>query len=96
MSHRILKYSRHALQRMFERDISREEVIETVEKGEVIESYPEDHPYPSALLLHRPKERALHAVVGYDTRNSAAIVVTVYEPDRRSWTEDLRRKRGRK
>ena len=36
--------SRHAISQMFERDISSEEVEETIFNGEVIENYPEDRP----------------------------------------------------
>jgi len=41
----------HAIQRMYERHISEEEVRQTIAAGEVIEAYPDDTPYASRLVL---------------------------------------------
>ncbi len=41
----------HAIKRMFQRRISKEDVQEVLETGETIETYPDDEPYPSRLLL---------------------------------------------
>jgi len=46
-----LVYRVHALQHMVEREIPEEAVAEVISRGKVIESYPEDSPYPSRLLL---------------------------------------------
>jgi len=37
----------HAVQRMFERNISAEDVRKVLSVGAVIEEYPDDTPYPS-------------------------------------------------
>jgi len=42
-------WRKHALERMLERDIARDEVIETILNGIDIENYPNDKPYASAL-----------------------------------------------
>ena len=44
-----IEWQRHALERMMERGISKETVIETLLNGEVIEDYPDEMPYPSAF-----------------------------------------------
>jgi len=44
-------YREHALKRMFERDISQNEIEDTVLNGEIIEKYPNDYPYLSYLAL---------------------------------------------
>lgn len=38
----------HAVLRMFERGISKNEIVEIIESGEIIEEYNDDYPYPSA------------------------------------------------
>ncbi|MHB8116286.1 MAG: DUF4258 domain-containing protein [Acidithiobacillus ferrivorans] len=46
-----LYFSRHALQRMFQRAITEEAVLYTLGNGQIVEEYPDDHPYPSRLML---------------------------------------------
>jgi hypothetical protein len=44
-------WSRHGVTRMQERGITREDVLAGLRGAEVIENYPDDVPYPSALVL---------------------------------------------
>ena len=75
--------------------ISDAEVYEGVGGGEVIESYPEDRPYPSVLILGRTSSgRPLHLVCAHAQKEDRAIVITVYQPDPTRWTEDFRRRRS--
>jgi hypothetical protein len=46
-----LVFRTHAIQRMFERRISHEEVRQVLEAGQIIERYADDVPYPSRLVL---------------------------------------------
>ena len=55
-------YRFHAVQRMFERKITVEEVRYALEAGEVIEEYSDDTPYPSCLILGCHRGRAIHVV----------------------------------
>lgn len=80
----------HAIQRMAQRGISVEDVRQTLETGEVIEDYPDDFPYPSALMLGRIDGRALHVMVA--AAPAEKIVITVYEPDPGRWDADLKRR----
>jgi hypothetical protein len=41
----------HAIQRMYQRSITEEEVRIVIKTGETIEDYPADFPYPSRLVL---------------------------------------------
>ena len=52
----------HALQRMFERNITVEAVHRVLKTGSVIEKYPEDKPYPSFLILGFIGNRPIHIV----------------------------------
>ena len=50
--------------RMHQRGISSEEVKEALQNCKIIESYPNDYPFPSGLVVgYTGKKRAIHAVV---------------------------------
>lgn len=84
--------SGHAIRRMFERQIAKDAVVSAIHSGEVIESYPDDEPYPSYLMLGFVGETPIHVLAGFDVESSAAIVVTVYVPDPALWSEDFRKR----
>ena len=86
-----LVYRVHAVQRMAEREIREEDVARVVSEGKEIESYPEDKPYPSRLLLGWAEGRPIHVVTA--TAEHEIIVVTVYEPDPGLWDRDFERRK---
>lgn len=77
-------YRIHAIERMFERDIAELEVENIVNNGEIIQSYPNDKPYPSFLSLGYSGQRPLHVVYAVDEKENA-IIITVYEPELDKW-----------
>jgi hypothetical protein len=83
----------HAIQRMYERSITAEEVHTAIQTGETIEDYPNDFPYPSRLLFGWCGLRPIHVVVADNAHDEENIVVTVYEPDRNEWEPDLKRRK---
>ena len=85
----------HALQAMFERSISEVDVQHVLINGKTIESYPDDKPYPSRLVLGWRGSRPLHVVVADNERDQESIIVTVYEPDRDRWEAGFERRRSR-
>jgi hypothetical protein len=88
-------FSGHAIQRMFERGISRDGVLAVIAQGETVAEYAGDNPYPSRLLLAFVAARPLHVVLASDERAGVCIVVTVYEPSADQWDEDFRTRRVR-
>ncbi|MFZ2631284.1 MAG: DUF4258 domain-containing protein [Desulfosalsimonadaceae bacterium] len=48
-------WRKHALIRMLERDISRNDVFKTIYNGKVIETYPDIKPYPG--LMEKPERK---------------------------------------
>jgi len=78
---------------MFQRNISRDAVIDALKTGECIEDYPEDRPFPSALFLGWHRDKALHVVAALDDVASRIFIITVYEPDLRHFEPDLRTRR---
>jgi hypothetical protein len=83
----------HAIERMFHRGISKDDVRSVLEKGQVIEEYPEDQPYPSRLILGWRGTRPLHVVASNDSNTHETIIITVYEPDPAKWEAGFSRRR---
>ena len=46
-----VQWQQHALERILQRGIKREDVFKVLRKGEIIEEYIDDKPWPSALFL---------------------------------------------
>ncbi len=86
-----LLFRAHALERMFERSVSVQEVRFVVETGKTIEDYPNDLPYPSRLMIGWIDERPLHVVAA--AGEGETIVITVYQPDPRVWEDDFEKRR---
>ena len=83
----------HAIRRMFERGVTPEDVRHVLKTGETIETYPEDMPYPSRLVLGWKATRPLHVVVADNAEAREAIVITVYEPGPDEWEPGFRRRK---
>ena len=83
----------HAIQRMFERHITVQEVSRVLAVGEIIEDYPNDKPYPSRLVMGWHGDRPIHIVAADNKENRETIIVTVYEPDSSLWESDFKRRK---
>lgn len=90
-----LEFRLHAVERMFERGISTDDVRKISEAGKVIEDYPNDKPFPSCLMLGHVGSKSLHVVLAIDQNTRRAIVVTVYEPDPKQWEAGFERRKPR-
>jgi hypothetical protein len=77
---------------MFKRNIKGNEVKLILEGGEVIKEYPDDKPYPSFLLFGFIDHRPLHLLVAKNNETGDCIMVTIYEPDRSTWSADFKSK----
>ena len=88
----LLVFRTHALQRMFQRRVSVQDVQDVLMAGEIIEDYPLDTPYPSRLVLGWASGRPLHVVAADNARDQETYIITVYEPDPALWPSDLRRR----
>ena len=84
----------HAIERMFQRRISEEDVLDILTTGEVIEEYPDEVPYPSRLVLGWKGSRPIHVVVADNLESQESIVITVYEPDPGQWEPGFRRRKS--
>lgn len=81
----------HAIQRMFRRRITADDVRQVLATGEAIEDYPDDTPYPSRLVVGWCGSRPIHVVAAENAESDETIVITVYEPDPARWEAGFRR-----
>ena len=95
MDCRQIFFRGHAVRRMFERGVAKDDVVAVITSGEVIIEYPDDKPYPSFLVLGWRAGEALHVVVAEDRPSQACYVITVYVPDPAVWSADFKRRRLR-
>ena len=84
-----IEITQHMMLRFQQRGIRYYEIKEALLRGEIIEDYPHDFPYPSCLGLGiTPAERKLHIVVGIG--DGKLWIITAYEPDPARWSADFR------
>ncbi len=92
MNCQTIHFSRHAVERMFERAIAPKDVRTVLAKGEIVEEYPLDTPYPSCLILGFVGNTPIHVVAAYDSAGNCQVI-TVYVPDERVWEKDFKSRR---
>ena len=81
------EFSKHATDQTLLRDISVQEVRDTIRSGEIIEDYPDDKYGPSCLILgFTSNKRPIHIQCSYPSR-TIIKVITVYEPDPEKWID---------
>ena len=95
MEKKELVFRVHAVRRMFERGISAEDIRQVLDSGTIIETYPDDTPYPSQLVLGWSADRPIHVVAADNEEDGVAVIVTVYVPDPRLWDADFVRRKKR-
>ena len=84
-------YTKHAIHRMFERNISEKEVSRAFEDRWIIAEYLDDKPHPSFLINSKVKEHPLHVV--FSENDEKRIIITVYRPTHAEWNEDFARRK---
>jgi Domain of unknown function (DUF4258) len=80
----------HALQRMFERNISAKKVSQALQSGEMIEDYSAEMPEPSQLVLGFQGKRPFHMVTSENPETNEITIITVYIPDPDKWNKDFK------
>ncbi|WP_020493861.1 DUF4258 domain-containing protein [Verrucomicrobium sp. 3C] len=83
------RFSRHAIERMFQRGIA-DTVEGIVRGGEVIASYPDDTPLLSMLILGFDQGQPVHVVAARNAASRLCHVITVDRPDRAVRSDDFR------
>ena len=93
MNERTVVFRLHAIRRMLDRGITEQEVEMVLERGEVLEAYPNDEPYPSRLLLGWSGPRPLHIVAAEYLERQTTFIITVYEPRADEWEAGFKRRK---
>lgn len=83
-----IKWQKHALQRMFERNITRDRVKKAILNGKFVKYYGSDRPYPSILIVDKDEDVIL-VVVSVDIENKICYVITAYHPDSEHFEDDM-------
>jgi hypothetical protein len=80
----------HARKRMGERKITMEQVKDVILTGKIIESYPDDTPYPSCLILgYLPDEQPLYVVCAL---GKMMYIITAHWLDPEKWLDPKTRR----
>jgi hypothetical protein len=88
----LIHWHLHTLERLLERGITRTEVLSAIMNGEMIESYTDDRPYPSCLILNAAPE-PVHVVAAIDSAGGVCHIITVYRPDPGHFEPDWKTRR---
>ena len=84
----------HARIRLYERNISINDIMSGIDTGEIIKQYPDDKPLPSCLILgFSIKKERIHIVVSCDS--DFIYLITAYFPDLDVWENDFKTRKGR-
>jgi Domain of unknown function (DUF4258) len=86
---RTLVFSSHAVRRMFARRISEAEVEIAIDRGTIIESYPDDTPFASYLVLDFINGCPIHVVYSIDESTNIIYIITAYNPVPGIWENDF-------
>ena len=85
-----IRWQRHVLESMMERNISRSEAKDILINGELIKEYLDDHPFPSGLLFGLINDEPLHVVAAIDIDTGWCYIITAYRPDSENFESDFK------
>ncbi|MFA7073058.1 DUF4258 domain-containing protein [Methanoculleus bourgensis] len=75
------------------RNISTDDLFSAIRAGEIIESYLDDKPCPSVLMLGFIRDHAYHGVLGIC--DDHLRVITAYMPDDDHWIDTRTRRENK-
>lgn len=86
--------TKHARERLAERAITIDDIVNGIDTGEVIKQYEDDKPLPSCLVLVLSvNNKYIHIVVSND--EEYIYIITAYYPDPQLWSDDFKTRKGR-
>ena len=85
-----VEWRKHVLQKLAERAIPQQAVLDILLSGERIRDYTEDRPFPSALFLGSVSGKTLHVVAACDETGRRAFIITAYFPSLDVFEADYR------
>ena len=85
-----LVLTEHLLTRMRQRHIRLNDIKQAIMKGEIIEQYPADYPFPSCLI----NAENIHIVCSIG--EGRLYIITAYRPSPEQWELDGRKRKEQK
>jgi hypothetical protein len=83
----------HALLRANERGITREQALQVLQAGEILEQRVRAKPYPKCLMMGRVEDnRPLYVSLGYDQHDDHLYIITIHWLDPEKWDDPWTRK----
>lgn len=84
-----IRWTNHIVLRLFQRNITTQDIEKALLNGEIIEKYLDDYPYPSCLVYGvNLNNEVLHIVCG--ANETELWIITAYYPDNIKWENDLK------
>jgi hypothetical protein len=74
---------------MFARRISESNVEIAIDRGTIIESYPDDTPCASYLVLDFINACPIHIIYSIDESTNIIYIITAYNPDPAIWENNF-------
>ncbi len=90
---RKVLWTYHVTMRLKGRLISRQAVLESHARYEIVEAYPDDKYLPSYLVYSEWKGDILHILFAADIEGDNVRIITAYRPDPDEWEEDIKTRR---
>lgn len=86
---RKIRWTNHIIIRLFQRNISQEDIENVLLNGEIIEKYESDYPYESCLVYGiNLNSKVIHIVCGLN--EIELWIIIAYYPDNIKWEEDFK------
>ena len=89
-----IEWRKHVLQKLAERGIPQQAVLDVLLTGERIRDYADDKPFPSALFLGYVSGKPFHVVAACDENREQVFMITAYEPSLEIFESDYKTKRN--
>ena len=84
--------TKHANNRLKERNITIDDIKSAIQSGEIIRQYEDDKPFPSCLILGVGENNThIHVVASMDA--DVLYIITSYYPNLDEWESDLKTRR---
>ena len=95
IENKALVVSNHGYEELSEDNVWLKDLIKGAKHGVVIEDYPDYPKGPCVLVLQRDSRgNPIHVVWGIPKgRQSRAVLITAYGPDRNLWSDDFSRRK---
>ena len=90
-----LRWTNHILVRLLQRNITQEDITHALLKGEIIEEYDSDYPYPSCLVCGLDiNNKIIHIVCG--SNGEELWLITAYYPNKNEWEDNFKIRKEKK